>query len=136
MRPDRDILDDRHVRHQLDMLERTRHPKVGDRPCRQVSHPLPADPDFAGTQFFDPRQKIERGGLPGAVRPQKRDDLTLADGKADAVDGDKTAEPLLCLDDAQDFATCRGRSRQRHRRRGERRDACSHPDESAREQRP
>ncbi len=54
----------------------------------------PHDPGFTGGRVHDGGEHAHGGGLAGAVRPDEAEDLTLGDGKIEAVHGRKVVETL------------------------------------------
>jgi hypothetical protein len=80
------VVEDREVLEQLDVLEGPRHPEGGD-PVRRHPDDLRA-PEAHGPLLrpVHARQHVEDRGLPGAVRPDDREQLARPDGERDAVD--------------------------------------------------
>jgi hypothetical protein len=55
----------------------------------------PENRDLASTAWTEAFENFDRGGLAGAVRAEKSEDLARADFKVDSLDGFKTAVVFL-----------------------------------------
>ncbi len=69
------------------------------------------DPDAAGGGPGEPEDHVDRGGLPGAVRPEEGDDLALLELEVDPAHGVHGAEVLGDALDADRRGTQRGGGR-------------------------
>ncbi len=90
LRHDADVLLDRHVGEQADLLD-----DVADRAAQLdrvgIGRILAGDEDAAGGRLDDPVDHLERRRLAAAGRPQQDADLALAELEVDVVDGDERA---------------------------------------------
>ncbi|GAA1117997.1 hypothetical protein GCM10009630_14670 [Kribbella jejuensis] len=85
-------LADRQLGLQLALLElRTEHL----RERRMVGHRIqPSDPNLATVRNPQPLDAFDRGGLPGAVRPENPENLTFVDAERNIVDNSPPAVRL------------------------------------------
>ncbi len=107
---EQEVLQDRGVLEELDVLEGARDAAPGDLVRRHARDVLVAEDEPARARIVDPRDEVEDGRLAGAVRTDDREDLALRDVEAHAVDGANAAEV--------DHEPVRGE--EPHRRRSER----------------
>src|SRR5262245_57768305 len=66
MPPGHDVVEDAHVREQLDVLEGARNPEPGHRARRKARNVMPAKAD-AAFALVDAADAVESAGLAGAV---------------------------------------------------------------------
>ena len=124
MRADRDVFQHRHVRHQLDVLER-----AGDAEfChflrwRVVDAPAEHG-DLAAGLGEHAGDQVEGRALAGAVRADQRDDLAGLDVERDVVDGDHAAELFSRVIDLQQHRGGAGLARSRRAAQASCRAAC------------
>src|SRR5512135_657445 len=91
---DHDVLEDRHLREEPDVLECPHHAPVGDLAGRQAVDLRPPENDLAGIGGKESGDQVEDGRLPCAVRPDQRLDRSRGDVEGKVVDGQEAAEPL------------------------------------------
>src|SRR5579864_1813646 len=97
MHPHQDVLERRHMLEEADVLEGPPHAALGDRVRRLAGDVLAEKGNPARRRSVDAGEHVEEGRLPGAVRPDQRDDLATRDDEVDVVDGDEAAELLAEL---------------------------------------
>src|SRR5512143_58879 len=91
---DHDVLEDRHLREEPDVLERPHHAADSDLEGRHAVDLRPPENDLAGIGRKEPGDQVEDRRLPGAVRPDQRLDRSRGDFDGEVVDGLEAAEPL------------------------------------------
>ena len=92
VRADEHVLEHRHRREELDVLERARDPEL-DHPARRGAQGRAAvEDDVAGVEPVEPGDDVERRRLAGAVRADEPGDRPLRDVQGDVVEGDDPAE--------------------------------------------
>src|SRR5512141_2929945 len=91
---DHDVLEDRHLREEPDVLERAHHAEDGDLAGRQGLDLRPPENDLAGIGRKEPGDQVEDRRLPGTVRPDQCLDRSRGDIEGKVVDGLEAAEPL------------------------------------------
>ena len=97
---DQDILRHGHAAEQPDVLEGAADTELRDLFRLLLRDVLSLKPDAPRGTRGDARQKVVEGGLPGAVRPDDRYDLTAVDAEIDLLVRDDAAEmlgKLFCL---------------------------------------
>ena len=93
MPADQQVLQQRGIGEQLDVLEGARDPQPGDHMRRRAGDVLPVKQQLAFGGIIDPADQIEDRGLAGAIRADDREDLTFLDSEAHRIDRADTAEP-------------------------------------------
>src|SRR4029450_10931717 len=91
----------------LDALEGARDPAPDDCVRRSSEQALAVERDLPRVGLGEPRDHVERGRLPRAVRPDQARDLALLDRERDVVERDDAAEPpryVLELEQRQRYA--------------------------------
>src|SRR5512140_1099856 len=91
---DHDVLEDRHLREEPDVLERPHHAADSDLAGRQGLDLRPPENDPAAIGMKESRDQVEDRRLPCAVRPDQRLDRSRRDIEGEVVDGLEAAEPL------------------------------------------
>ena len=91
---DHDVLEDRHLREEPDVLERPHHPADSDLAGRHGVDLRPPENDLAGIGRKESGDHVEDRRLPRAVRPDQRLDRSRGDIEGEVVDGLEAAEPL------------------------------------------
>ena len=94
MSAERDVVEQAHVRAQLDVLERARHAEPRDVPLRLPGHVVAEELHAAGGHRQRAGDEVEHRRLAGAVGTDQADDLARAHVEADVVDRDQAAEAL------------------------------------------
>jgi hypothetical protein len=94
MGAERDVVEQAHLRAQLDVLERARQAEAGDRALRRAADVVAEERRAARRHRQRAGQQVEHRRLAGAVRADQADDLARIDVEADVVDGDQPAEAL------------------------------------------
>ena len=92
VRADEHVLEHRHRREELDVLERARDPELDDAARRRVQQGAAVEDDVARVEAVEPRDHVERRRLAGAVRPDQAGDRALLGVEGDVVQGDDAAE--------------------------------------------
>jgi len=90
---DEDVLEHRHVREELDVLERPRDPELDHAARRRVHQRVAVEDDVAGVDAIEPCDHVERGCLAGAVRPDQPGDRAFCHVERHVVERDDAAEP-------------------------------------------
>ena len=119
--PERHVLENRHARKQLNVLESSADAATGDLARQLAIDALAHEPDCAGGERGHARDEVERGAFAGAVRADQANDLSGAHRETEVVDCDKAAELLADRVNAQYRLAClrpstRGKSRRRRGR--------------------
>src|SRR5207248_8026877 len=94
MPSDLDVLEHRHAREELDVLERPRDAPADDPVGRRSQQALAGEGDLARIRAVQAGDQVEERRLAGAVRADQPGNLALLDREPDVVDGDDAAEPL------------------------------------------
>ena len=89
-----DVLLDRHVGEELEVLERAADAQTRDLPVRQPEDGFAEPRHFAAIRHQMPGHQVEQRGLAGAVRPDQRGDDAGAQRERDIVDRLQAAEGL------------------------------------------
>ena len=89
-----DVLLDRHLGEESDLLERATDSQPGDLVGLPAGRVHAADADAAGGGVEHAAGDVEERRLAAAVRADQPDDLALADGQRDAVERTQPPEPL------------------------------------------
>ena len=89
-----DVVEQAHLRPELDVLEGARQAEPGEPPLREGRDVAAEKLDPARRHRQGSRQQVEQGRLARPVRADQADDLAGADLEADVVDGDQPAEAL------------------------------------------
>src|SRR5207245_10786892 len=92
-----------------DVLERPGDPERGGLVRLRSRDVPPLEDDVAVRRREYAGDRVEQRGLPGAVRPDEREDLAALHIEGDVVDRDEAAEPLGDVVDAQDVVRRGGR---------------------------
>ena len=87
-----DVLENRHVGEQADVLEGPGDASGGDLVGVETEQRLTLEHDVAGGRRDHPRDHVEKGGLPGAVGADDRDDLSLVDMEVEIGECVETTE--------------------------------------------
>ena len=121
MRPERHVLEDRHTRKQLDVLECAADAAPGDLARQLAVDALTHESDRARRERGHARDEVECGAFACAVRADQADDLSGAQRETEVIDRDKATELLADPVDAQYRLAClgpgpRGKSRRRRGR--------------------
>src|SRR5919198_382910 len=90
---DEDVLDDRHVREEPDVLKRPTDPQRGDLVGAEAEERSLAEGDAAVVGGVEPREDVEERRLPRAVRPDDRRDARL-EREVHRLQRGEAAEPL------------------------------------------
>ena len=95
-RAERDVLEDRLVREEVEGLEDHADvsPQLGEL-LALLGQRLPVDGDRPGLHGLEPVDRATEGGLARSRRPDDDDDLTLADGEVDVLEHVEVAEVLV-----------------------------------------
>jgi len=88
-----DVVEDRHVVEQGDVLERPADPDLGNGVPRLVEDGPPLELNIAAVGRVETAQAVEQGRLAGAVGTDQAGDLARKDVEGYAIEGDDTAEP-------------------------------------------
>src|SRR5262249_27454606 len=94
--PERDVLEDRQVTEERVVLEHEADVPLADRGVGDV---LLVVEDRARVGHVEPRDDAEEGRLPGARRPEQREQLAAGDLEAHVVQRDERAERLRKMPD-------------------------------------
>src|SRR5438094_147025 len=94
MASDLDVLEHRHAREELDVLERPRDAPADDPVGRRSQQALAGEGDLARIRAVQAGDQVEERRLAGAVRADQPGNLALLDRERDVVDGDDASEPL------------------------------------------
>ena len=118
------VLEQRHRRAELDVLEGARDAARGDALRRHAGDVLAEESNAPGIRFEDPGDEVEHGALAGAVRTDQAEDFAGPELEANRVDGDQPAEALDHAVNAKQWRSSGERRalRQRCRRDGRRRE--------------
>ena len=92
VRADEDVLEDGHVREELDVLERPGDPELDHAAGGRVQERVPVEDHVARVDAIEARDHVERGRLAGAVRPDQAGDRAFVDVEGDVVQRDDAAE--------------------------------------------
>src|SRR5260221_14174007 len=92
MAADQNILADRHVAEQREVLEGAANAEPGHGAPRQRQQRASVEPDVAPAAVIDPADAIEQAGLARAVGPDQAADLALSDRERYAVERHHAAE--------------------------------------------
>src|SRR5207244_10832038 len=76
-----------HTREEPAALRRLRDPAPDDRVRRGCGDVVALEADPAAPRMVEAVDRAQRGGLPGAVRAEQRDDLSLAAVDRDSLEG-------------------------------------------------
>src|ERR1700712_5119749 len=100
---DQQVLQQRGVWKQLDVLEGARNAEAGDLPGWRAGEVLILQDQLAGGRRVDTADQIEDRGLAGAVRADDGEHLAFADVEADRIDradATKSKRDVVCLEEA------------------------------------
>src|SRR5215471_1047127 len=122
VRADEHVLEHRHVRTELEVLERPRDAEAHDAIRGLAQHVLAVEAHGAAVRPVEPRDDVERRRLAGAVRPDQAGDLSVVDGERQLVEREDSAEAptdVLDLEQRHDvyFLTPWTHTTSRHRSR-------------------
>jgi hypothetical protein len=92
VRPDQHVVEHAHRPEELDVLEGARDPLADDAVRGRAEEVVAGELELALVRLVEPRDHVERGRLPRAVRADQPDDLALADVERDLVEGDDAPE--------------------------------------------
>ena len=92
VRSDEDVLEHRHRREELDVLERSRDAAPDDPVRRRAEQALAVERDLAGLRAVEASDHVEGSRLAGAVRADQAGDLALLHLERDVVQRDDAAE--------------------------------------------
>ncbi len=92
VRADEDVVEDAHVRAELQVLEGARDAEPDDAVRRLAQQVLALVADGAAARLVEPRDDVERRRLPGAVRADQAGDLVLLHRQRKLVEGEDAAE--------------------------------------------
>src|SRR4029078_9855546 len=81
------VFEHRHARKQSDVLKCSRYPATRNLVRLQPVDSPALKVEFTGSRLVNPRQKIEDGGLAGAVRTDQAIDFTFAHVHVELVHG-------------------------------------------------
>src|SRR3990170_363249 len=102
MPADHDVLQDRHLGEEPDMLERARHPESSDLEGLQALDRRPVEQDPAAVGRQDPGDQVEERRLARAVRPDQRLDRPARDVEGTPSHGLEAAEALADIQDRKE----------------------------------
>ena len=92
MAAEQQVLQQRRVLEQLDVLEGARNADARDIVGRHLGDVAPLEDQLAFGRIVDPADQVEDRGLACPVRPDDGEDLALSDVEGDAVDRLDTTE--------------------------------------------
>src|SRR5690606_34304240 len=95
------VLERRHVREDLQVLERAPDARGGEPVCRQSGEVASAEPDAARARQVDAGEQVQQRGLAGAVRADDRVHEPGRELEGEVLDGMHAAELLGQPFDAQ-----------------------------------
>ena len=92
--PHEDVLQDGHILEQRRVLKGAHqtacHNVMGFEACKRLAD----KGNGTGSGWQKAAQEVETGGLPGAIRTNEPDNLTLLNGKIDTIDSGESAKVL------------------------------------------
>ena len=100
---DLDVLEDRELREQADVLERARDAALRDLIRLEADDALALEGDAARRRLIDARQHVEGRRLARAVRPDEADELAAVQMDVEIRDGLKAAEYFRDILGAQEL---------------------------------
>ena len=92
--PHEDVLQDGHVLEQRRVLKSAHQTACHNMMGFEASQRLTDKGNGAGSGWQKPAQEVETGRLPGAIRTNEPDNLTLLNGKIDTIDCGESAKVL------------------------------------------
>ena len=104
------VVENGHLREQLDVLEGAGDAQVCDAMRLQADQVLAAEADRARVGLVEPRDAVEDGRLAGSVGADHGEDLAVVDREADTLDGLDRLEGELEVLDLEDGVVAPARS--------------------------
>src|SRR5688572_5409051 len=102
------VVENGHLREQLDVLEGAGDAQVCDAMRLQADQVLAAEADRARVGLVEPRDAVEDGRLAGSVGADHGEDLAVVDREADTLDGLDRLEGELEVLDLEDGVVAPG----------------------------